>query len=78
MMKEYQKKAFVELMEKTQPSAKAFIDDFNQLSKKMEMLAPYMENKKEVSPFMAEKMEQALGCISVVYMMCKSESEGEY
>ena len=77
-MKENKMKAFVELMDKTQPSAQAFIDDFNQLSKKMEMLAPYMEDKKEVSPFMAEKMEQALGNINIVYMMCKSEKEGQY
>tara|TARA_R100001510_G_scaffold56593_1_gene62472 strand:+ start:681 stop:914 length:234 start_codon:yes stop_codon:yes gene_type:complete len=74
-MKEMQMKAFSELMEKTQPSAKAFVDDYNQLAKKVEMLAPFMENKKEVSPFMAEKMEQALGGVNLIYMMCKSESE---
>jgi len=77
-MKEIQMKAFSELMEKTQPSAKAFVDDYNQLAKKVEMLAPFMENKKEISPFMAEKMEQALGSINLIHMICKSESEGEY
>ena len=70
--------AFSEMMREAKPDAKAFQDDFNQLAKKVSMLEPYIANKKEISSFIAGKMEQALDNLSMVYSLCKSEHEHNY
>ena len=70
--------AFSEMMKEAKPDAKAFQDDFNQLAKKLTMLEPYIANKKEISSYMASKMEQALDNVSIIYSMCKNEHEMNY
>jgi hypothetical protein len=70
--------AFSQMMKEAKPDAKAFQDDFNQLAKKITMLEPYIANKKEISSYMAAKMECALNDLSVIYSICKSEHEENY
>lgn len=69
--------AFSMMMSKKNPDAQAFEDDFNQLSKQVGILGQYVPMKNEVSPFMAEKMNEVLDGVHLMVTMCKEQSNYE-
>ena len=69
--------AFSVMMSKKNPDAQAFEDDFNQLSKQVGILGQYVPMKNDVSPFMAEKMNEVLDGVHLMVTMCKEQSNYE-
>jgi len=69
--------AFSMMMSKKNPDAQAFEDDFNQLSKQVGILGQYVPMKNDVSPFMAEKMNEVLDGVHLMVTMCKEQSNYE-
>jgi|TARA_Y100000361_G_C11134392_1_gene330966 hypothetical protein len=69
--------AFSMMMSKKNPDAQAFEDDFNQLSKQVGILGQYVPMKNNVSPFMAEKMNEVLDGVHLMVTMCKEQSNYE-
>jgi len=65
------------MMSKKNPDAQAFEDDFNQLSKQVGILGQYVPMKNDVSPFMAEKMNEVLDGVHLMVTMCKEQSNYE-
>lgn len=70
-------KAFSVMMAKKNPDAQAFEDDFNQLSKQVSILGQYVPMKNEVSPYMAEKMNETLDGVHLMINMCKSQMNAD-